>query len=169
MGFINDLFGGGGSSSTQTSDSKNLAYPWLQQNFGAGGASAFNGGLGQLQGMLGLGGGDPQAFQKYLNSSGYNFMLDSGSRAITGNAAAKGLLNSGSTLKALDTFGQNLASTKMDNYLSHLTDLSKIGLGAGSLIGSAGEVSHSEGQSQGQGAGGLGSFLGSALSIIPFL
>lgn len=61
------------------------------------------------------------AFQNYLNSTGYNFQLQQGSNAITGNAAAKGLLDSGATAKALTGYGQNLASTSFNNYLGQLS------------------------------------------------
>lgn len=60
------------------------------------------------------------AYQNYLNSTGYNFMLDTGSRAITGSAAARGLLNSGATGQALTQYGQNLGSQYFNNYLNQL-------------------------------------------------
>lgn len=60
------------------------------------------------------------AFNNYLNSTGYNFQMDQGSRAITGSAAARGLLNSGSTAKALTSYGQGLGSSYFNNYLSQL-------------------------------------------------
>lgn len=149
------LFGGGGSKSS----SGNHAWGSIQDNFTD--PSKYTGtGMDQIAGMLGLGGGDPAAFQKYLDSSGYKFTLDSGSKAITGNAASRGLLNSGSTLKALTQFGQDLASTKMDNYLGQLGSLSKLGLGAGGLLADAGQYSKGGGSS----GGGLGAFLGSLLA-----
>jgi hypothetical protein len=132
-------------------------------NNGVPGDAAANGsvlrlpgqGAGGMGGSGGFGGG---GLQNYLNSSGYNFLLDSGSRAITNNAAARGLLNSGSTLKALNQFGQNLASTKLDNYLGHLSDMAKLSLGAGGLVSEAGQVS------KGQSSPGLGGLIGAALS-----
>lgn len=157
----------GKSESVSDSSSKNIAYPWLMDNYGAGGASAFNGGLGQMAGILGLGGGDPAAFQKYKDSSGYQFQLDSGSKAITGNNAARGLLKSGSTLRALHTFGQNLGSTYLDNYLGKLQGFTGLGLGAGQLISGAGNtsVSHSESKSKGQ-TPGLGDLIGSIIGSV---
>jgi hypothetical protein len=150
------LFGGGNK---QKSESGNHAEDFINDTFG--GAAGYTGSSSnQIAGLLGLGGGDPQAFQKYLDSSGYKFTLDSGSKAITGNAASRGLLNSGSTLKALTQFGQDLASTKMDNYLGQLGSLAKIGLGAGGLVADAGQYSKG---SAGSG-GGLGSFLGALLA-----
>jgi hypothetical protein len=118
--------------------------------------------MGQAAGLLGLGGGDPAAFQKYLNSSGYKFMLDSGSKAITGNAAARGLLNSGSTLKALTQFGQDLGSTKLDNYLGQLSNIAKTSLGAGGLISEAGQYSKGSGSS----SPGIAGLIGAVLSSV---
>jgi hypothetical protein len=82
-------------------------------------------------------GGSGDAFQNYLNSTGYQFQLGEGQRAITTSNAAKGLLNSGSTLKALNQYGQNLASTSFNNYLNQLGGLSQQGLAAGGAIGGA--------------------------------
>lgn len=93
--------------------------------------------------LLGINGAAGQAqsgpaFQNYLNSTGNKFQLSQGTSAITGSAAARGILNSGSTGKALETFGQNLASTNFDNYLSKLNTQSAQGLTASGQIGDAG-------------------------------
>lgn len=167
MSFLTDIFGGSKQKSEATSSSSNQAYPWLQQNYGQTSAGAFNGGTSAIGGLLGLGGGDPQAFQKYRNSDGYNFLLDSGSKAITNNAAAHGLLNSGSTLKALTQYGQNLGSTQLQSYLGNLSDYAKLGLGGGSLIGSAGQVSSGHSTSSGSSStGNLGGFLGGLMAFL---
>lgn len=170
MSFLNDIFGGGSQKQVSDSSSSNQAYPWLQSTFGPSSGTAFNGGTSAIGGLLGLGGGDPAAFQKFRNSDGYNFILNSGSRAITDNAAAKGLLNSGSTLKALTQYGQNLGSTQLQNYLGDLTDYAKLGLGGASVLAGAGQTStsHSEGSGSNS-SGGLGSFLGSVMAAIPFM
>lgn len=76
----------------------------------------------ELNAFLGLDGtsGQDQAYSDYLNSTGEKFQLDQGSAAIDANASTSGLLKSGSTLKALDKYGQNVASTYSQNYLSDL-------------------------------------------------
>lgn len=79
---------------------------------------------GAINSLLTSNGTNNPAFKNYLNSTGYNFQLQQGTDAITGNAAAKGLLNSGATGKALTGYGQNLASTTFNNYLSQLGGLS---------------------------------------------
>ena len=89
------------------------------------------------------------AFNNYRNSTGYNFQMDQGTRAITGSAASKGLLNSGATAKALTSFGQGLADSTFNNYFSQLGTLSNNGLTASGQIGSAG---NSGGQAAGAAA-----------------
>lgn len=92
----------------------------------------------QLLGAAPLGEGTSNAFNKYLDSTGYNFQMDQGTRAITGSAASKGLLNSGATAKALTTFGQGLGASYFNNYLTQLHDVSNSGLTASGQIGAAG-------------------------------
>lgn len=78
-------------------------------------------------------GGAGNAFNNYLGSTGYQFQLGQGQDAIASSAAAKGLLNSGATAKALSKFGQNLASTTFNNYLSQLGGINTSGQNAGTL------------------------------------
>src|SRR5260221_191004 len=76
--------------------------------FVAGGTNA----LAQLQRSLGIGPGgagaiDPTGFQ---GSPGFDFAKQQGIEAITNSAAARGGVQGGNTLKALDTFGTGLAN-----------------------------------------------------------
>lgn len=90
--------------------------------------------------LLGLG-GDPtaqmQAFDRFRDSSGYQFRLGEGLKAITGNNAAAGLLNSGSALKGITNYGQNMASGEFANYLMQLLGQQQQGLGAAGTVGNA--------------------------------
>lgn len=124
--------------------------------------------------LLGVG-GDPaaanNAFQNYQNSTGYQFQLGEGQRAITSNNAAKGLLNSGATLKALTKYGQGLASSTFNNYLQQLGGLSAQGLAAGGTIGGAGSQAGAAGanaiaQGYGNAASTTGSMYGNAFGAI---
>lgn len=112
---------------------------------------------GQIANMLGLNGpqGQNQAFQNWQNSTGYKFGLDQGVQSINGNAATQGLLNSGATAKALDTYGQNYANTQYGNYINQLMGLGNQGLQAGSLVTNAGQNSSSQGAAANGGVGGL--------------
>ena len=54
--------------------------------------------------------------------------------AITGNAATRGMLESGSTLKAVQKFGQNNAQQYVGNWLSALGNQQSTGLSAGNAL-----------------------------------
>lgn len=151
------VFGG----KTATSQSSNQAYPYLQNalsgNVGNGGAAG-----NQMANMLGLNGaqGQNQGFQNFQNSTGYQFGLNQGLGSITGNAATSGLLNSGGTLKAMDTYGQNYANTQYGNYMGQLQGLLGAGNQSAGVIGSAGQQSTSN-ETQSPGVGGfIGQLLG---------
>lgn len=159
------------STSQQQSASWNDAYPGLAGQFNpliqtGLDASDF---LGQLLGLRG-GTAAQEGFDRYKDASGYEFIMDSGQDAISGNAAARGLLNSGATAKALTKFGQNTASQFYNNYLDRLLGLSTQGIQAGGLLGSAGQRSYGTGNSQSTSSStgtssssskpGIGGFLG---------
>ncbi|HEY5107211.1 MAG TPA: hypothetical protein VII73_10645 [Caulobacteraceae bacterium] len=94
-----------------------------------------------MDAFLGLGGdaaASKAALDQYLGSTGYQFQLQNGEDAITGNRAASGLLDSGGTLKALDTFGQNLASTSAGSWLSDLSGISNTGESAVNALSGTG-------------------------------
>lgn len=148
----------GGSKSTSSSSNrafdaiKGIYTPAAEQGVGAQNFIA------QLLGLQGDAGAN-QAFQNYLNSSGYKFQLGEGMKAITSNNAARGLLNSGATLKKVQEYGQNLASTGFNNYLGQLGSVVQSGLGAGGLITSAGQTSSSNSKE----SGGIGGLIGGVL------
>lgn len=169
-GITRALFGGSKetSKSQGTSESGNKAYDFLMGAYGD--QSKYTGQAGDaISSLLGLGGsGDTSGFDNYRNSSGYNFIADQGQRGIVGSAAAKGLLNSGSTAKALVGYNQNLASTYLNQYLEHLFNLSNVGLQSGSILSDAGKYSTSQQTSQSKGSkstGGLGKAIGAGLAI----
>lgn len=99
----------------------------------------------QLLGTAPIQEGTKNAFTNYLNSTGYQFQLDQGTKALTGSAAARGILNSGATAKALNKYGQGLASTTFNNYLDQLGGLDTSqgntaarGVTAAQIVGQAG-------------------------------
>ena len=89
--------------------------------------------------LLGLNGPDAAttAMGNYHTSPGYQFALDQGLRATDAGAAAKGMLRSGATLKAEQTFGTGLADQDFTNYYNRLFDLSKLGESAAAGTGAA--------------------------------
>lgn len=113
--------------------------------------------------MLGLGGGDAQnqAFKNWQNSTGYQFGLNQGEQSINGNAAAQGLLGSGATGKALESYGQNYANTQYGNYTNQLQQLLNSGNQSAGILAGAGQHSSS---SATQNTGGTGAAIGSLLA-----
>ena len=124
--------------------------PVGQQYLPAGGAA-----MNQQAGLLGIG-GDPaaaaQGFQDYQNSTGFQGQMQAGQQAITGSAAARGLLGSGSTLKALQAHGQQLGAQSFNNYLGQLGGVAGMGLQAGGMLGGAAQAG--AGQAAGMQYGG---------------
>lgn len=140
--------------SQQTSHSVNQAYPFIQSSFG--GQTGYTGtSNNMIANLLGLNGANAQTdgFKTFTESPSYKFLSDQGVNAITSSNAAKGLLNSGSTLKSIAQFSNNLASTYLDKYLANLSNLSNSGLNAGQLIAGAGQTSTSQGTSSGSSTG----------------
>ncbi len=160
MGFL----GGGGD---QEQESGNKAYGWIKDAY-APQVGAGVGGVNMLGNVLGIGGpgASAQAMDDYWNSSGGKFLLDQGLDGLTSKYSALGLRKSGAAMKGMENYRQDLASTKLDNYLSHLGQLGQLGLGAGGLITNAGQYSKGSGSG---GGGGLGSLIGAFASAAPFI
>jgi hypothetical protein len=140
--------------SSGSSQSNNQAYPFLKDAY-APTTSLTGTASGAIASLLGLNGDDGQneAFNNFKDSSGYNFIQDQGIQGIESSQAAKGLLGSGSTLKAISGYSSNLAKSFLDSYLSNLGGLSNTGLQAGQIIGGAGSQSSSEQESSGSSKG----------------
>ena len=147
------------NTSQQTSTSANQAYPFIKNSLG-GEVSNVGAGSGSIRALLGLDGSGAQneGFNKFKDSSGYNFIRDEGIRGIEGSQASKGLLNSGSTLQGITKYSSGLASQFLDNYLKQLQGLSATGLGAAQTIGGTGQTSNSQGTSTGSSQGKSSSF-----------
>lgn len=94
----------------------------------SGGQRATN----QLYSLLGLNGEDAigTARDLYKTSPSYDFLMDQGVSALDRSAAARGMLNSGRQNKDLLRFGQGLASSDYNSYLSNLMGLGNQGYSA---------------------------------------
>ena len=100
----------------------------------------------QQQGdLMGLNGQPAQtaATEQFRTDPGYQFQLQEGLNAIDAGAASKGMLTSGSTIKAEQKFGQGLADQSFQNYYTRLNGLANQGYtanaqGGQNLIGAAG-------------------------------
>lgn len=151
-GIVRGLFGGSTKKESSLSENVNngTLLGLLTPNVGQGNAA-----MSTLGSLLGI--GDPAAgkatLTNFLDSTGFNFLRDQGERGITANAASKGLLNSGSTAKALTKYGTDLASTKMNDLFSQLTALGQYGLGSANTLAATGQKS--TGTSSGSSSNGV--------------
>ena len=95
--------------------------------------------LTQQSDLLGLNGqpAADAAMSTYPASPDYTWRLGEGLRAVDAGAAAQGMLRSGATLKAEQTFGEGLANADFGNYWNRLQQLSSGGLDAAKGIASA--------------------------------
>lgn len=168
MGIFSTIFGGPSkqsSTSTQQSSSSNRAYEGLNTAFSPLFANAAAG----SNAISALFSGDTSGFDTFKRNTGFNAAAEQGSRGITGNAAASGMLRSGSTARALQGYGTQLQNQYYNNYLDRLFQQANLGFQAGNLVSGAGNVSSSSGTSTSKGTGqsnGLGGFLGSVLGGI---
>jgi hypothetical protein len=78
------------------------------------------------------------AASRFLASPAYNFRLGEGVRALDRSAAARGQLLSGAQTKAVQGYGQNLASAEYGNYLNRLANLAGVGQTASSSAATLG-------------------------------
>jgi hypothetical protein len=121
-------------------------------------------GLAPLQAqedLLGLNGqpAADAAMSNFQSSPGYQFQLEQGLRGVDAGAAAKGLLRSGATLKAEQTFGTGLADQEFGNYYNRLMGLSTLGETAAGQTGTAATAT-------GQGIASTDASAGAALASI---
>lgn len=127
--------------------------------------------------LLGIG-GDPaaqqEAFNSYLASSGYGTQLRAGQDAISSSAAAKGMLNSGATLKGLNRFGSGLGAQYFNTYLGQVNNVANRGANAaanlaGTVTGVAtqqAQVAQNAGQAQANMYGKIGDTFGDIAGYI---
>lgn len=177
MSFLGNLLKPKAATSNQSSLSENvnnaaLTSTFLPQAQQGGAATNF---LAQLLGVspsgvastanqIGTGanqiataGGAQAGYQNYLQNAGFAPAMRQLSQGITGQAAAAGVLNSGSTAKALQSRGTELNQSFFNNYLQSLSGLAGLGVNAGGIVANAGQKSTSTGTSTGGGPSTLGS------------
>lgn len=70
------------------------------------------------------------AFDNYKNSTGYQFRVNEGGRALDNSYASRGVGKSGAAAKAALQYGQNIASGEFGNYLNALMAQQGVGLSA---------------------------------------
>ena len=138
----------------QAANTAKLGYNYLTSGAGAPAINQYVNNAGaagnELMGLLGLGGNQQaanNALGNFLNSSNYKFQLNQGLNAASGNAATRGMLDSGATLKALNDYGQNMAHGALQGYMGNLYNLGTQGLDALKTVGAAGSQAGQAGAS----------------------
>jgi hypothetical protein len=149
--------GGAGQAQQLASQQRNDLMPWVGSGGLANTASAD---------LLGLNGPEAAtaAMGNFRTSPGYQFQMDQGLRAVDAGAAAKGLLRSGSTLKAEQAFGAGLADSDFQQYYKNLMGLSTLGesaaAGGASTANVAGTLAQGAGNTEASIYGGAAKALG---------
>ncbi len=88
--------------------------------------------LGQLQNLL-------QNPGQVRQDPGYMFQRNEGMRALNANAAARGMTYSGAQAKALQSFGNDYATTKLNESYNRLASIAGIGQQATGSVANAGQ------------------------------
>jgi hypothetical protein len=91
-----------------------------------------------LANFYGLGGQKVDYNQLLSSLPGYQFQLQTGTKAVDQNLAARGLLQSGAAGKALEQYGQGLGQQYANQYTSGLAGLANLGENAAAGTGAAG-------------------------------
>lgn len=152
-----------------TTNSRNTAFldPLIQK------ASDFSGGYGQIDygngvstpvgtapasaafdnSPAGIQARRDAAFSSFRADPGYEFALEQGGKSLERSAAARGILNSGATARALTKFGQGLADQQYGNYFNRLQSAAGIGQSATNSTAGAG-ARYAEGSGNALMAGG---------------
>lgn len=79
-------------------------------------------------------GGALDAFARFRGGTNYQWRYDQGLKSTESAYATRGALDSGAAEKAKISFGQNLASNELSNYMNLLAGQQQVGLSAGNAI-----------------------------------
>lgn len=129
-----------------------------------GGVAGTANGIGTAANDVAEAGGADAGYKNYLQLAGYAPAMRQLSQGITGQGAASGILNSGTTAKALQSRGADLNSQYFNNYLQNLSGLANQGLQAGGLVANTGQQSSSSGAKPST-VGSIASTVGGIASI----
>lgn len=79
------------------------------------------------------------AFDRYRDSSGYQFRMNEGMNALASDFRGRGISQSGAAQKALLKYGQDYGSNEFGKYLGYLGNQQGVGLSAGSALAGVGQ------------------------------
>ena len=146
---MSSIFGG---KKTSSSSQSNQAFGDIKGAFGGMMGNAQTG----INSLMQLLGGDSSGFDQYKKATGFDAATEAGSRGITGNAAAGGLLRSGASGKALQAYGNQQQDQYAGNFMDRLMQQAQSGFNAGGLLSGAGNVQTGTSKEK----PGIGGFLG---------
>lgn len=106
--------------------------PYIARGDQAGNAAS------RALGLIPSGPGDAP-YGGFMASPGYQYRMDEGMRAISGNKAARGLLDSGSHTAGLINYGQQVASQEFGSWYDRLAAMANTGAGAASSLAGVGQ------------------------------
>lgn len=149
MGKIGQTVFGGSKSKTS-----NKAYNGINSAFSPLYSQAATG----AESLSKLLAGDRTGLEGYKDATGFDWAAETGSRGITGNQAANGLLRSGGTGRRLVEFGEGLQNQYAQSYMDRLLQQAGLGFSAAGATTSAGGVSKSSEKP------GIAKFMGQAMS-----
>ncbi|MEM8882400.1 MAG: hypothetical protein AAGC82_17570 [Pseudomonadota bacterium] len=101
--------------------------PYYRSGLGAQGVIDYELGFGEA----------PANYDGFSLTPGAQFLQEEGERALLRTQAARGGLDSGTTLQDLSRFNQGLAATDYDNYINRLLSVSGTGANAGNALANA--------------------------------
>lgn len=84
-------------------------------------------------------GGAKSAFDRYRESTGYNFRQQEGMNALGSLYGGKGLFESGSAARSAIRYGQDYGSGEFGNYLGYLANQQGLGLSGASALAGVGQ------------------------------
>ena len=100
---------------------------------------ARNESLAKMRELLGIGGSPDQAQAALTSDPGYQFGLQQGTQQLNNSLAARGMRNSGAALMAAQRYGNDYATTKLDNTLNRYASLAGMGQVGATAINAAGD------------------------------
>lgn len=114
-------------------------------------------------------GGQADALSNFANSAGMGFLMDEGVDKVNSNFYARGLGQSGAAMKGLEKYRHGLASTYLNQYMDHLFNFGKLGLGAAGVLSDAGRYSIGESSEKAGTKGIAGDIIGAIAMCDPRL
>jgi hypothetical protein len=108
-----------------------------------------------------MGGKAPEGWKGFTGSPGYKQAMNAGRNAVQGSAYARGGLNSGATLKALQRTGMATQNEFYDNWLTRIGGM--VDMGANAAAGQ--NITNANGQAAAANAGAAGTIgIGNAIN-----